>query len=393
MDNDGNEYLALREAKIKRNQERLHKLGLVTSSNNDNSSKSSSSKSSSSNNNNGNSLPNSSTTSRSTSKSSTTVELRRSSRRNKSLSYQEDMNQGQQEMEITNENAKRKKRKRQISNNKNVEQISNITTNTNTTTISTNKDGVVTNKNSKGVQIKHAMDAKPGTTRATFIDVHKILFGQFNHPICVGQQLSTFGKVAVVEHADIQCQISNSSGNGISFNKYSGVCEWKNDALFLWVNINAPNADVKNEFFSPESTNNNIQVEAVSSAAAASAASAAVTCNMQMTWYGGSRMKEESPVIRKLISVGQKAANDQLASSADGIVLWCRMYNTKKKTFDPYICFGRLSYYMHEPSEHPIKFIWNLLDYKVLKKIILLEGCDDNNSDGTNQSIQHIINS
>ena len=73
-------------------------------------------------------------------------------------------------------------------------------------------------------------EAKPGTTRATNIDIKQTLYGHFDYP--------------VLEHANFMC------GNepGIGFNKYSGVCEFQNEALFLWVNIGVPDADVRNEF-------------------------------------------------------------------------------------------------------------------------------------------------
>ncbi len=87
-------------------------------------------------------------------------------------------------------------------------------------------------------------EAKPGTTRATTIDVKKTLCGHFDSPVFVGRRLANTGKVAVVEHAAFMCGIES----GIGFNKYSGICEFRNEAIFLWVNIGVPNADVKNEF-------------------------------------------------------------------------------------------------------------------------------------------------
>jgi hypothetical protein len=87
-------------------------------------------------------------------------------------------------------------------------------------------------------------EAKPGTTRATNIDIKQTLYGHFDYPVFVGRRLASTGKAAVVEHANFMC------GNepGIGFNKYSGVCEFQNEALFLWVNIGVPDADVRNEF-------------------------------------------------------------------------------------------------------------------------------------------------
>ncbi len=87
-------------------------------------------------------------------------------------------------------------------------------------------------------------EPKPGTTRATNVNIRHVLYATFDYPIFVGRRLSKTGKAAVVEHANFMC----GNGSGISFNKYSGVCEFRNDVLFLWVNIDAPDADVRNEF-------------------------------------------------------------------------------------------------------------------------------------------------
>jgi hypothetical protein len=181
-------------------------------------------------------------------------------------------------------------------------------------------------------------EAKPGTTRATYVDAKKVLCGHFDYPLFIGRRLANTGKAAVVEHANFMC------GNevGISFNKYSGVCEFQNDVLFLWVNMNTPDADIKNKFVVDND-------------------------KAQMTWYGGSRMREESPVIQKLISIGQGAKTGKNPDSC-GIILFYRMYNLAKRVFEPYTCLGRLSYDSHEIGSQPIRFVWNLLDFDILKQ-------------------------
>eukprot|EP00554_Chaetoceros_debilis_P016438 CAMPEP_0194122506 /NCGR_PEP_ID=MMETSP0150-20130528/50925_1 /TAXON_ID=122233 /ORGANISM="Chaetoceros debilis, Strain MM31A-1" /LENGTH=247 /DNA_ID=CAMNT_0038815397 /DNA_START=63 /DNA_END=807 /DNA_ORIENTATION=- len=121
---------------------------------------------------------------------------------------------------------------------------------------------------------KLQIDAKPGSTRATVIDLKKILCGTFDYPIFIGRRLESFGKAAVVEHA----RIMSGNFSSISFNKYSGVCEFKNDILFLWVNIGDPKSSVKNNFLNE---------------------------GRHITWFGGSRMHEASTVIHRLINIGK----------------------------------------------------------------------------------------
>lgn len=179
-------------------------------------------------------------------------------------------------------------------------------------------------------------EAKMGTTRATNIDVHKTLYSHFDYPVFIGRRLANTGKAAVVDHASLMCGIEPGS---ISFNKYSGVCEFKNEALFLWVNIGVPNADVKNDFLNG---------------------------GRQMTWFGGSRMHEDSPVIQKLMSLGKKAVSSKELPSSCGITLWCRMHDKAGSSFEPYVCLGRLGYHSHEVGSSPVKFIWDMLDFDIL---------------------------
>jgi hypothetical protein len=196
--------------------------------------------------------------------------------------------------------------------------------------------------------------APPNTTKSISIHVQKVLCGPFCHyPVFVGRTLSTTGKAAVLQHANFMC------GNRIldvSFNKYSGVCEFQNDVVFLWVNgtfpstgaTNTPGSDVRNDF---EWVGGVDQEE---------------RRYLQMTWFGGSRMRIDSPMIEKLIDIGTRASHGDLPDSS-GIVLWYRLYDVAKRSFGPYSCLGRLGYHTHEKESYPVKFIFNLLDSKVLK--------------------------
>jgi hypothetical protein len=248
-----NEYLKLREEKMARNRSKLERLGLVgpyhtMSSSSDH--------------------PVSSTTTKnpprpqktrdishhpkSNSEESIPMILRRSSRVKNVVSYEEgnlermslrkresrtryddddkdhyEHHQQQQRLHHYEElNKKNKKRRQQDSSNTHV-------------TLSSMPIKVSTERTS---------ELKPGTTRSVSISIVSTLYGNVNHPqhddfqtsntnnhhvsSFIGQYLSTPNKSAVIDHANYH------SGNppGISFNKYSGVCEFSN-AIFLWVNI------------------------------------------------------------------------------------------------------------------------------------------------------------
>lgn len=122
---------------------------------------------------------------------------------------------------------------------------------------------------------------KPDSTRNVNINVNSILFGKNLPDDCglLGKQVEKYGKAAVIEDA---CYLSGHSSTA-SFNKYSGICEWANKCFFLWVNFDAPNTDTVNEFLE------NARF---------------------LTWFGGAKMQEHSPILRKLISVSQEIMLD-----------------------------------------------------------------------------------
>jgi len=329
---ENNRYLALREAKIKRNNEKLLELGLAHSKNNNHSNESPQEQ-------------NEKQQVTTLKKNNTVQPTRRSSRltrSNNSEGVKSTISNNLNDSSIVDKKGldhamKLKKRKRTVSSSL---LLSTTTTN--------NSNHEATNNNNHEVKTAVIMkpviqtEAKPGTTRATSIDVSKVLCGDFNYPVFIGRQLSNTGKAAVTEHANLMCR----NDVGISFNKYSGVCEWKDDVIFLWVNIDAPNAEVKNEFLND---------------------------GKMMTWYGGSRMKSDSIAIQKLLSLGRKATKNEL-SEKSGIILWCRVYDRVKKTFEAYGCLGRLGYHSHDDQLHPIKFVWHLLDYDILMNVGIEEG-------------------
>ena len=336
-----NDYLALRDAKIKRNKQRLQTLGLAIPSalfsSSVNKSNSSSPSSPFDNKDGKNKSKQAKAEKAKVQVSIPVPALRRSLRTKSSASitkpFSDDFTITTTDninISNTNHNNDNQSKKRKLRENETSSKIS-----------PTDFNKIMSDKKN---------DAKPGSTKATIIDITKVLYGNFNFPIFIGQQLVSPNKASVIEHANLVCR----NDSGISFNRYSGVCEWGNDAMFLWVNIGDPNDNgVKNEFFVSSSDDNVMSNNG--------------GMHMKMTWYGGSKMKAESNTIKKLITIGTKAANNEL-SPKDGIVLWCRLYNQGTRKFDPYTCLGRLSYHDHDPNAHPIKFVWNLMDYDILKR-------------------------
>jgi hypothetical protein len=76
-------------------------------------------------------------------------------------------------------------------------------------------------------------------------------------------------------------------GARLSFNKYSGVQEWKN-ANFLSVNLGGTHGTVFNNF---------------------------LDCGRQITWFvRGSRMRDGSPVVQRLLKLRQEEATVESSS-------------------------------------------------------------------------------
>lgn len=161
---------------------------------------------------------------------------------------------------------------------------------------------------------KEPQDYPLHSARAMQLNVIKLIHGDTVTPGLLGKKMSHTGKAFVMEESARLAVSGAAEVSRLSFNKYSGVQEWGNNVMFLWVNLGAPNSDVINEFFDG---------------------------GREVSWFGGSRMHEGTPVIQKMRKVGLK--KDLKQSSSDGIILWCRKYVADQKTFSPYVCLGRLS--------------------------------------------------
>ena len=176
------------------------------------------------------------------------------------------------------------------------------------------------------------------SVRSIDLDINKLVMGNGNDiGGALGHLVENFGKEFVINQsfslaasAEDQQRLYNTK---LSFNKYCGVQEWKN-CIFLWINLGT--ADSPNDFLDN---------------------------NTKITWFGGSKMHDNSPVIHKLLKYGKDATTKEDSK----IILWCRRYQVDVKKWTPYMSFGRLGYHSHVPGSQPLSFVWNLLDYEGLK--------------------------
>jgi hypothetical protein len=157
----------------------------------------------------------------------------------------------------------------------------------------------------------------------------------------LGSLMGATGKAFVMDTSCADASISPR------FSKYSGVTEWRN-CIFLWVNIGGK--DYANQFMEE---------------------------GRKMSWWAGSRHHEETPMVRRLLSITRKAAvasgkkkGNSAGGSAGGgdwpesVILFMRLPG------EPYVCCGRCAYVSHNFSKHPLKFEWELLDYKRLQESV-----------------------
>jgi hypothetical protein len=159
----------------------------------------------------------------------------------------------------------------------------------------------------------------------------------------LAKPMDTFGKYFVIEtsfhEAAFPEDLQRLGGvSRLSFNKFSGVQPWKN-VFYLWINIGGPTD--ANSLVNDFSHNGS-----------------------RVTWFGGSKMREDSPVIQNLVRVGKESASNP--SSTSGIILWCRQYDWDTRKLLPYTCLGRLAYESHIEGSHPVAFTWRLIDYEAI---------------------------
>jgi len=336
-----NPYLALREAKIQRNEARLRELGLIKngktefpSSNRDDQTRNRTSSSSST----------SASTVRTTNSTippllPTRRSLRLSSSRTEPVNYKEDTIH-------EHGDSTRGKRARVEKPLTETHVVASSPLETHSTTITPKPKPPPSANSVRGISIcaqrlvlgSSIGDSKQGDGNDDSVRITGLL----------GVSLEGTGKEYVISKS---FQIAGSSddkmrlGNDpprLSFNKYSGVQEWK-DCIFLWVNLGpkGPSNSVVNEFRDD---------------------------GTKITWYGGSRMVDDTPIVQRLIQWGKEATE-----SSSKIVLWCRQYDSIHKRFHPYVCLGRLSYESHQPHSYPLAFVWSLLDAEQMRNSVIPE--------------------
>lgn len=184
------------------------------------------------------------------------------------------------------------------------------------------------NKQSKKIVSKPSSEPAANSVRSISLDTSKLVL-KF-----LGKPLETFGKDFVIQNTFREAAYPEDmqrlqGASRLSFNKYSGVQEWKN-AIYLWINIGGQNS-VVNDFSQNGS---------------------------RVSWYGGSKMREDSPVIQRLIQMGKEIDSR--------IILWCRHYDIETKKLLPYTCLGRLAYENNVSGSQPVAFTWRLIDYELI---------------------------
>ena len=161
----------------------------------------------------------------------------------------------------------------------------------------------------------------------------------------LGRPMDTFGKGAVM--------VAANGGLLPKFSKYVGVAEWKN-ALFLWVNLSS-DGDYPNEFLDG---------------------------GKAITWFGGSRVDEDSNVVQRLIHSQsslypyhqcnhfQRSTNsyeeikdkDEDDNNKDIVLLFVRHPG------ENYIPLGRVACIGWTLTARPVRITWALRDFERLNK-------------------------
>ena len=141
----------------------------------------------------------------------------------------------------------------------------------------------------------------------------------------VGRQLGGT-KALVVQHfaafiTSSQVKFETAQKPQISFNKMSGITEWKN-GCFIWLNLD-DHTPYYNQFFK-------------------------VQDQLHFKWYGSPRHRADTPVILRLLDPSTE------------VFLFCRL------VCENYINYGRIICFAVDLLSHPISIEWILKDQPLL---------------------------
>ena len=199
-------------------------------------------------------------------------------------------------------------------------------------------------------------EAEPESSRACDVDVDRLVAD------ALGKELGAAPTKAAVMEA-----IRRGGGGAPRFSKYLGIIEWRN-AIVLWVNVGGPDYD--NQFFFEASAAGAGAATAAPRAdaskapkkGAAAAAAPPPPPKLHMTWFAGSRMHAETPVIRRLLL----ATASERAARETAILLFCR--GAEGNGFGKYVFCGRVrprgsGDRFCDLGARPMRFVWALEDW------------------------------
>ena len=171
------------------------------------------------------------------------------------------------------------------------------------------------------------------------------------------------GKACVV---DFMGNAGFEGGRKIGFNKMSGILEFK-DVIVLWVNMGGKNNDYDNEVSKLGALRDGVATIGLTGGLFFTQF---YDGGREVSWFGGSRMHKETPIIKKLVKWSRQKQTSQIhdlndSGGSQAVVMWCRFVDGSNT--EPYYFMGRCGYVTHDEDTHPIPFRFKLVDYDRIK--------------------------
>ncbi|KAM3571145.1 hypothetical protein VYU27_006822 [Nannochloropsis oceanica] len=201
------------------------------------------------------------------------------------------------------------------------------------------------------------VSATPGSSRLRDADVQSMLREY------LGKKVPHTGKQCVMDLLTPNAGTEGGESEGgreggpVKFSKYAGVVEWRN-CMVLWVNVDGNDYE-------------NLWLEG----------------GRKLTWFAGSRVKPETPVMVRLLAAGSAGGRKDGSEGENGekekgkergkggeeswtevqkedkerqedVLLFCRSQG------GPYVCMGRVWHVWFDTRTHPIKVLWILRDWE-----------------------------